>query len=184
MLVFEDIHWADEPLLDLIEQLAQSLRDVPLLIVSLARAELLEARPTWGGGMRSAAIELAPLNVEESIELADALARDGELSPARRALVLEKAEGNPLFLEETIRMLAEQDGEDDHIPDSLQALIAARIDRLPLDEKRLLQRAAVVGRVFWAGALERAARRGHRRAARRARRARVRHARGALHDLR
>ena len=155
VLVFEDIHWAEESLLDVIEQLAQSLRDVPVLIVALARAELLEARPTWGGGsVRAAAIELAPLNEAESIELADALVRDGELPPARRALVLEKAEGNPLFLEETIRMLAERDGEDDDIPDSIQALIAARIDRLPADEKHLLQHAAVVGRVFWPGALE------------------------------
>src|SRR4029079_2572937 len=68
-------------------------------------------------------------------------------------LVLEKAEGNPLFLEETIRMLAEHDGGDEDIPDSIQALIAARIDRLPTDEKRLLQHASVVGRVFWPGPL-------------------------------
>ncbi len=156
VLVFEDIHWAEDPLLDVIEQLAQSLRDVPLLIVSLARAELLESRPTWGGGnLRSAAIELAPLTVDESMELADALARDGELPAARRALVLEKAEGNPLFLEETIRMLAEHDGGDEAIPDTIHALIAARIDRLPSDEKRLLQHASVVGRVFWRGILER-----------------------------
>jgi predicted ATPase/class 3 adenylate cyclase len=155
VLVFEDIHWAEEPLLDVIEQLAQSLRDVPLLLVSLARAELLEARPTWGGGsLRAAAIELSPLTVDESMELAEALTRDGELPAARRALVLEKAEGNPLFLEETIRMLAEHDGGDEDIPDSIQALIAARIDRLPIDEKRLLQHASVVGRVFWPGPLE------------------------------
>ena len=153
VLVFEDIHWAEEPLLDVVEQLAQSLRDVPLLLVCLARAELLETRPAWGGGsLRAAAIELAPLTVDESLELAAALTRDGELPPARRALVLEKAEGNPLFLEETIRMLAE-DGGDEDIPDSIHALIAARIDRLPADEKRLLQHASVVGRVFWPGAL-------------------------------
>jgi predicted ATPase len=154
VLVFEDIHWAEEPLLDVIEQLAQSLRDVPLLLVCLARAELLEDRPTWGGGsLRAAAIELSPLTVDESMELAEALTRDGELPEARRALVLEKAEGNPLFLEETIRMLAEHDGGDEDIPDSIQALIAARIDRLPTDEKRLLQHASVVGRVFWPGPL-------------------------------
>jgi predicted ATPase/class 3 adenylate cyclase len=154
VLVFEDIHWAEEPLLDVIEQLAQSLRDVPLLLVCLARAELLETRPTWGGGsLRAAAIELSPLTLDESIELAEALARDGELPAARRAVVLAKAEGNPLFLEETIRMLAERDGTDEDIPDSIQALIAARIDRLPTDEKRLLQQASVVGRVFWPGSL-------------------------------
>jgi predicted ATPase/class 3 adenylate cyclase len=154
VLVFEDIHWAEEPLLDVIEQLAQSLRDVPLLLVCLARAELLEARPTWAGGsLRAAAIELSPLTADESMELAEALTRDGELPVARRALVLEKAEGNPLFLEETIRMLAEHDGADEDIPNTIQALIAARIDRLPPDEKRLLQHASVVGRVFWPGPL-------------------------------
>ena len=156
VLCFEDIHWAEEPLLDLIEQLAERARDVPLLILCLARPELLDVRPSWGGGrMRAATIELQPLNPDESATLLDALLANGRLSSARRAAVLEKAEGNPLFVEETIRMLLEQRGDhaEDRIPDTVQALIAARIDRLPTRTKSIAQRAAVIGRVFWEGAV-------------------------------
>jgi len=162
ILLFEDIHWAEEPLLDLIEQLADFVR-APLLIVCLARPELLEARPGWGGGrVRSTAIELEPLSEEESELLVEKLlAQLAGTSGAVPALVprkvLERTEGNPLFVEETIRMLVESGSGDrasHRIPDTLQALIAARIDYLPADEKTLLQRAAVIGRVFWRGALE------------------------------
>jgi class 3 adenylate cyclase/tetratricopeptide (TPR) repeat protein len=153
VLVFEDVHWADERLLDLIDYVVRSLRDAPLLVVCVARPELLESRPAWGGGVvRATTIELGPLAPTESEELAEALLGD-DVPPAQRALALEKAEGNPLFLEETARMLAQGDGE--RIPDSVQALIAARIDRLPPDAKHVLQCAAIVGRVFWRGALDR-----------------------------
>jgi tetratricopeptide (TPR) repeat protein len=155
VLIFEDIHWAEEPLLELIEHLATWVREAPLLLVSLARPELLDIRPGWGGGrVRATSIELEPLGPEESEELIDAL--DGSLGPAERQEVLAKTEGNPLFLEETMRML-EEEGTDriGRIPDTLQALIAARIDRLAPDAKALLQRAAVIGRTFWEGALER-----------------------------
>ena len=155
VLVFEDVHWAEEPLLDLIEHLARSLRNVPVLIVAVTRPDLLDNRPSWGGGIRRAsAIELAPLDAAESEELADALLARAEVPPAQRALVLERAEGNPLFLEEIARMLRE-DEELDRIPDSVQASIAARIDRLRAGEKRVLQSAALIGRVFWRGALDR-----------------------------
>ncbi len=157
VLGFEDIHWAEEPLLDLIEHLVERVRGVPLLIVCLARLELFDQRPEWGGGrLRSTAIELERLPLDESEELVDALVEQRGLTPAQRASLLEKSEGNPLFLEETVRMLAEQgsDGVDGRIPDTVQALIAARIDRLPRRVKAVLQRAAIVGRVFWEGALE------------------------------
>jgi class 3 adenylate cyclase/tetratricopeptide (TPR) repeat protein len=155
VLVFEDIHWAEEPLLNVIEHLARTVRDAPLLVVCVTRPELLELRPAWGGGnLRAAAVELAPLSDEESEQLADELLREGALSPEQRKLVLTKAEGNPLFLEETVRMLAERGGRGDDIPDTIQALIAARIDSLLPEEKHLLQRAAVIGRIFWQGALE------------------------------
>jgi class 3 adenylate cyclase/tetratricopeptide (TPR) repeat protein len=156
VMIFEDIHWAEEPLLELIEHLATWVREAPLLLFCLARPELLDVRPGWGGGrVRATAIELEPLVPAESEELVDALLEDGALDPELRAAVLEKTEGNPLFVEETVRMLAESGGDSvpERIPDSLQALIAARIDRLPPAEKSLIQRAAVVGRVFWAGAL-------------------------------
>jgi predicted ATPase/class 3 adenylate cyclase len=154
VLVFEDIHWAEEPLLELIEHLVTWVREAPLLVVSLARPELLDIRPGWGGGrVRATAIELEPLAPTESEQLMDAL--DGSLDPAEREEVLSKTEGNPLFLEETVRMLAEEEGQRGQIPNTLQALIAARIDGLAPEAKSLLQRAAVVGRIFWRGAIER-----------------------------
>ena len=155
VLVFEDVHWAEEPLLELIEHLAERVKDAPLLILCLARPELLDIRPGWGGGrLRATAIELDPLAADESEELLDALLADRELSPSERRTLLEKTEGNPLFVEETTRMLLEGGTSSKRIPDTLQAMIAARIDRLPRTEKQLLQRAAVIGRIFWQGAVE------------------------------
>ena len=155
VLVFEDIHWAEEPLLELIEHLVTWVREAPLLVITLARPELLDLRPGWGGGrVRATSIELEPLGPSESEELIDALG--STLDPSERQAVLAKTEGNPLFVEETVRMLAEEGSEGiGRIPDTLQALIAARIDRLAPEAKALLQRAAVIGRIFWEGALER-----------------------------
>jgi class 3 adenylate cyclase/tetratricopeptide (TPR) repeat protein len=156
VLVFEDIHWAEEPLFELIEHLATWVREAPLMLVCLARPELLDVRPGWGGGrMRAAAIELEPLREGESEELIDALSADTRLSADARRELREKTEGNPLFVEETMRMLAERGSEylPSRIPDTLQALIAARIDQLPHGEKTLLHRAAVIGRIFWHGAI-------------------------------
>jgi class 3 adenylate cyclase/tetratricopeptide (TPR) repeat protein len=156
VLVFEDVHWGDDALLNVIEHLARTLRNSAVLLVCVARPDLLDARPTWGGGNpRALAVELGPLNTAESGELADALLANADVPPGQRALALEKAEGNPLFLEETARMLADDEGVVlKRIPDSIQALIAARIDALDPADKRLLQRAALVGRVFWRGALD------------------------------
>ncbi len=161
VLMFEDIHWAEEPMLDLIEHLADWVR-APLLIVCLARPELLDNRPGWGGGrVRSTAIELEPLSEDESKLLVQKLlgqlaGTTGEALPELPSEVLERAEGNPLFVEETIRMLVESgsDGQPGRIPDTLQALIAARIDHLSPEAKTVLQRASVIGRVFWASAIE------------------------------
>jgi class 3 adenylate cyclase/tetratricopeptide (TPR) repeat protein len=157
VLVFEDIHWAEEPLLELIEHLATWVREAPLLIVCLARPELLDLRPGWGGGrLRATAIELEALQRDESEELVDALLDGTELPERARRALLDKTEGNPLFVEETMRMLSEEGIDSvERIPDTVQALIAARIDRLPPQEKAMLQRAAVIGRIFWASALER-----------------------------
>ena len=156
IMVFEDTHWAEEPLLELIDHLAQWVRERALLIICLARPELLDVRPGWGGGrVRSTAIELEPLGREESEALAEALLEEHHVPAAVRARLLDKTEGNPLFVEETVRMLLEQgvDGSD-RIPDSLQAMIGARIDRLPAGEKVVLQRGSVIGRTFWAGAID------------------------------
>jgi len=157
ILVFEDIHWAEEPLLELIEHMTAWVGDGSLLILCLARPELLDVRSDWGGGrVRATSIELEPLGEDESEQLIDALSEDGNISPETRRALLEKTEGNPLFLEEVMLSLAEC-GEEvaaAGIPDTLQALIAARIDRLEAPSKALLQRASVIGRSFWAGALE------------------------------
>src|SRR5436189_71964 len=107
VLVFEDIHWAEEPLLELIEHLATWVREAPLLLVCLARPELLDLRPDWGGGrVRATAIELEALRRDESEQLVEALLEDGELTEEARQELLDKTEGNPLFVEETMRMLA------------------------------------------------------------------------------
>ncbi|MDP9261743.1 MAG: AAA family ATPase, partial [Actinomycetota bacterium] len=154
VLVFEDVHWGEEPLLELLEHLAASVREAPLMIVGLARPELLDIRPTWGGGrVRATTLELEPLQAEESAVLVEALIGELEL-PLDIATVLAKTEGNPLFMEETVRMLAERPrGGTERIPDTLQALIAARIDRLPAASRVVLQRASVMGRIFMGGAL-------------------------------
>jgi class 3 adenylate cyclase/tetratricopeptide (TPR) repeat protein len=155
VLVFEDVHWGEEPLLELIEHLASTVREAPLLLLCAARQELLDVHPSWGGGrVRATAIELEPLPPEESARLVEALTAELEL-PIDTQTVLAKTEGNPLFVEETVRMLAERPrGGAERIPDTLQALIAARIDRLPGPQRTLLQRAAAMGRIFMLGALE------------------------------
>jgi class 3 adenylate cyclase/tetratricopeptide (TPR) repeat protein len=161
VLVFEDVHWAEEPLLDVIERLARSLSASPVLILCVARPELLELRPSWGGGNpRASSIDLGALAPDESEELVEALLARSPVPPAQRALLLDRAEGNPLFIEEIARMLVDAEGAEaarERIPDTVQALIAARIDRVPPEQKRLLQHAALVGRVFWRGALDRLA---------------------------
>src|SRR6266568_4041134 len=109
VMVFEDIHWAEEPLLELIDHLAQWVRERALLILCLARPELLDVRPGWGGGrVRTTAIELEPFGREDSEALADALLEEHGVAESVRAKLLEKTEGNPLFVEETVRMLLEE----------------------------------------------------------------------------
>lgn len=155
VLGFEDLHWAEEPLLDLVEHLADRIDDAPVLIVCLTRPELLEARPRWGGGRRrSIAIDLGPLPEPETAVLLDALVGDAVLPPDVRRALLDKTEGNPLFVEETVRMLAERRvGVSVRIPDTIQALIASRIDRLPPGSRSVVRHGALVGRVFWRGAV-------------------------------
>ena len=155
ILHIEDIHWAEEPMLELVEHLADSVR-APLLILCLARPDLLDVRPRWGGGrVRSTAIELEPLSDEESEQLVQELISELDTPLALPKDLLERTEGNPLFVEETIRMLVESgNGSADRVPDTLKALIAARIDHLPPELKGVTQRAAVIGRVFWKGAVE------------------------------
>src|SRR5215510_10067062 len=157
ILVFEDIHWAEEPLLELIEHMTSWVRDGSLMIMCLARPELLDVRSDWGGGrVRATAIELEPLGAADSEVLIEALAEDGAISAGTKKTLLDKTGGNPLFLEEVMLNVAEcgEERAAKEIPDTVQALIAARIDRLDGDSKAVLQRASVVGRTFWGGAIE------------------------------
>jgi hypothetical protein len=162
VLVFEDIHWADEALLDFIELISERAGAVPLLIVCTARPELLERREHWGGGMTNAqTISLTPLSGEDTARLVGGLL-DQALLPAdvQRAL-LERAEGNPLYAQEYVRMLQDRAllvrsaagwtlGEEIvDLPESLHGIIAARLDTLSAEEKSLIQDAAVVGKTAW-----------------------------------
>ncbi|OFX35659.1 MAG: hypothetical protein A2Z07_10590 [Armatimonadetes bacterium RBG_16_67_12] len=156
--VFEDVHWADDGLLDLINSMLAGMEDTSLLLICLGRPELLERRPTWASGGRNAiTIDLRPLRPQETAQLVDALGQ-AHLAPEVRQAVAQRAEGNPLFAEELVRMLTEGTpaaaaGTGVTIPDTVQAVLTARIDRLPPDDRRTLQAAAVIGRTFWPSAV-------------------------------
>jgi class 3 adenylate cyclase/tetratricopeptide (TPR) repeat protein len=153
VLVFEDLQWADEGLLDFVEHLADWVRDVPMLILCTARLELLERRPAWAGGKLNAAnVALAPLSTDETAKLIAALSDRPLLEAGAQAELLDRAGGNPLYAEQYVRMLAER-GTTVELPESVQGIIAARLDGLPPEEKAALQDAAVLGKVFWLGAL-------------------------------
>ena len=154
LLVFEDVHWADRGLLDLIELLAARLRDLPILVLALARPDLLDLRPAWGGGLTAyTALPLAPLNDDESAELSAQLL--GKVQEERISRLAEMAEGNPLFIEQLAATVAESGSPGGgELPTTIRGIVAARLDALPPDERSLMLEAAVVGKTFWRGALE------------------------------
>jgi predicted ATPase len=156
LLVFEDIHWADRSLLDLIELLAARLRDLPIMLLSLARPELLDSRSAWGGGLPAyTALPLPALSAEDSQRLAGL--RLQSLSSEAAARLAETAEGNPLFIEQLAATMAEASTSGGVLPTTVRGIVAARLDALPALERSLLVDAAVVGKTFWRGALERIA---------------------------
>ncbi len=155
VLAIDDIHWADEGMLDLIDHLTRWVR-APLLLVCLTRDELLERRPGWGGGRRNATtISLEPLTDTETRELVAALMPGSDNGSADVVpQVAERSGGNPLFAEEMVnRLLEEETAEAQALPSTVQSLLAARLDSLDRLERRLLQSASVVGQTFWEGAL-------------------------------
>ncbi len=155
VLVFEDLHWADEVLLDFVDYLVDWARGVPLLVLGTARPELLSRRPGWGGGkINSSTTLLSPLSEDETATLLHALLGRSAIDAELQARLLDHAGGNPLYAEEFTRMLSERSSET-VLPETVQGIISARLDTLPADEKDLIQDAAVVGRVFWLGALGR-----------------------------
>jgi len=147
VILIEDIHWAEPTLLDLLEYLAGWIHNAPILLLCLARPDLLDARPTWLTSQSGAGVLLGPLTPAESQTLLDEIAREWPLDAAARTRIAEAAEGNPLYVEQMAAMLAEG-GPVDAIPPSIHALLAARLDRLPADERAVLERAAVAGKEF------------------------------------
>jgi class 3 adenylate cyclase/tetratricopeptide (TPR) repeat protein len=152
VLVFEDLHWADDALLDFVDYLADWATGVPILVVGTARPELLSRRPDWGGGKPNAlTLSLSPLSDEDTARLVHALLDRPVLDAEVQKTLLERAGGNPLYAEEFVRLAEEgRDGELP-LPENVQGVIAARLDGLELAEKELLQAASVLGKVFWLG---------------------------------
>jgi class 3 adenylate cyclase len=153
VLVFEDLHWADDDLLDFVDHIVDWATDVQLLVVATARPELLERRPGWGGGKRNAlTISLGPLDETETARLLAGLLGKALLAAETQSALLAAAAGNPLYAEQFAAMVAER-GDALAVPENVQGIIAARLDALAPEEKRLLQAAAVLGRQFWLGAV-------------------------------
>jgi hypothetical protein len=153
VLVFEDLHWADDRLLDFVDHLIEWATGVPLLIVGTSRPELLSRRPGWAGGKPNAlTISLSPLSDAETSRLVATLVEQAVIPSQLHEAVLARAEGNPLYAEEFARLMAERGALAD-LPETVQGIVAARLDALPREEKQLLQDAAVMGKVFWSGAL-------------------------------
>ena len=165
VLVFEDLHWADDALLDFVELLAGDPRSGRLLIVVTARPEFLDRRTLQSGSAEPTAIRLRPLSVENTARLLDDLLDQATLPDDVQRALLERVEGNPLFAQEYVRMLQDRGllvvrervwtltGPIEGLPESIQSILAARLDMLSLDEKQLVHDASVVGRYAWLGAV-------------------------------
>ena len=162
--MFEDLHWADEALLDFIEQLLEWTTDTPLLVLCTARPELLERRTAWWSG--SGTLVLPPLSDGETETLVTALLDEVPLPAAAQDVLLERAHGNPLYAQEYTRMLIDRGlivRRDDRwalatedelpLPETVHGIIAARLDALTSDEKAVIQDASVIGKVVWLGAV-------------------------------
>jgi class 3 adenylate cyclase/tetratricopeptide (TPR) repeat protein len=157
VLVLEDLHWADEGLLDFVDELIGWLSGVPLLVVCSARPELLERRPGWGGGkLNATTVGLSPLSQEQTALLISHVLERSLLPAEIQQALLERSEGNPLYAEQFAQLYLERGSADDlPLPETLQGIVAARLDGLSAEEKAVLQDASVVGKVFWTGALRR-----------------------------
>jgi class 3 adenylate cyclase/tetratricopeptide (TPR) repeat protein len=166
ILVFEDLHWADPATVEFIEHLVEWSEGVPLFVICAARPELYDNHPGWGGGKHNSnTIGLSPLSDEETDELIASLLLRAAVSATIRSSLLERAGGNPLYAEEFARMIVERaavngapftaalDAKQIPFPETLHALIAARLDSLSGPQKAILQDASVAGRTFWAAAV-------------------------------
>jgi class 3 adenylate cyclase/tetratricopeptide (TPR) repeat protein len=151
--VFEDLHWADDGLLDFIDLLVEWVSGVPLLVVCTARPELLTRRSDWGGGKPNASnLVLSPLSDAETALLVDGILAEAPIPPETRRTIVARANGNPLYAGEFARLVVDQGVEAiERLPDTVQGIIAARLDGLPAPEKALVKDAAVAGQDFWLG---------------------------------
>ncbi len=150
VLVFDDIHWAEDAMLDLIDHIARTA-EAPVLVMCSARGELFERRPEWSrGSAGGSVIQVEPLSASQSARLVRQLVAGR--TPVRRGDVMQAAEGNPLFLEHLVAMRT--DDPETRAPPTIQALLAARVDALPSDERRVIEAAAIEGRGFHRGAVE------------------------------
>jgi tetratricopeptide (TPR) repeat protein len=153
VVVFDDLHWGEETFLDLVEHVADLSRDAPLLLLCMARPDLLDRRPAWAGGKLNATnVLLEPLSPGETGELIESLA--SELPESVTSRVVDAAEGNPLFVEEMVALARESTADEVTVPPTIQALLAARLDQLDEAERGVLGRGAVEGRVFHRGAVQ------------------------------
>ncbi len=151
VLVFEDLHWADEALLAFLAHLATHLASVPVMLIGTARPELFERQPSFATSGAVSRIGLEPLSAVETTRLVSILLGAADDQGAAVEEVVERCEGNPFFAEQSVRLLAES--VIGKVPSSVQAVIAARLDSLTIEEKALLGDAAVVGNIFWHGAM-------------------------------
>jgi DNA-binding SARP family transcriptional activator/class 3 adenylate cyclase/tetratricopeptide (TPR) repeat protein len=160
VLVFEDLHWADDALLDFIDVVIDRVTSLPLLVVTTARPDLLQRRPEWAGGkLNVTALNISPLNSTETDELIGGFLASVPLPDDRRTAVIAQSEGNPLFVREYVRMLRDADSQGlgdgaGELPSTIHGLIAARLDALSPPDKRIAQIASVFGRISWLGALQ------------------------------
>ena len=153
--VFDDIHWAEPTFLDLLEHVADLSREAPLLLLCLARPELLDRRSGWGGGkLNATTILLEPLSSTETDELLERLLGEAPLDPDLQQRIRDAAEGNPLFVEEMVALVEESGDGEVSVPGTIQALLAARLDQLEPAERGVLERGSVEGRVFHRGAVQ------------------------------
>ncbi|HZE29735.1 MAG TPA: tetratricopeptide repeat protein, partial [Gaiellaceae bacterium] len=155
VVVFDDIHWAEPAFLDLIEHVADLSRAAPILLLCLARPELLDRRPGWGGGkLNATTVLLEPLSATQTDELLERLLGEATLGAELQERIRDAAEGNPLFVEEMVAFVeASGDGEVT-VPGTIQALLAARLDQLEPAERGVLERGSVEGRTFHRGAVQ------------------------------
>ena len=157
VVLLEDAHWAEPAVLDLVEHIVEWSSDAPIVFICLGRPELVDERPRLAGGRANvASVVLEPLSDRETDELIDVLSGNVELSAQTRSRIVATAEGNPLFIEQMLAMVAEQgaDGGDEvPIPPTIHALLAARLERLGPSERSIVERGAVIGREFSRDAL-------------------------------